>query len=59
MESRNVHSSFVQTLLNAAGKDANTTGLPRWPLKLTGCRSWLVKVKSGAVDPTSADMNPP
>src|SRR6266545_824998 len=55
-ESRNVHISLVQTELNAAGKNASTTGLPRSPHRVTGCRSWFVNVKSGAFDPTSTDM---
>jgi hypothetical protein len=44
-------------LLNAAGKNASTTGLPLCSLSFTGWRSWLVKVKSGAFDPTSTDIS--
>ena len=39
IESRNVHSSLVHTELNAAGKNASTTGLPRSALSVTGSRS--------------------
>ncbi len=53
IESRNVHSSFVHTPLNAAGKNASTTGLPCSSLSVTGSRSWFVRVKSGAFDPTA------
>jgi hypothetical protein len=52
-----MHSSFVQTELNAAGKKAMITGWPRCSLKVTGCRSSFFNVKSGAFDPTSTDMN--
>src|SRR2546427_869514 len=55
-ESRNVQSSLVHTELNAAGKNASTTGRPRNALSVTGWRSSLIKVKSGAFDPTSTDM---
>src|SRR4051812_28846728 len=58
-ESRKVQSSFVQTLLNAAGKKASTTGRPFCSLSVTGWRSWFVSVKSGAFDPTSTDIEPP
>ena len=50
--SRNVHSSLVHTELNAAGKNASTTGRPRCALSVTGSRSWFISVKSGAFDPT-------
>src|SRR5580765_3073358 len=59
MLSRNVHSSFVHTPLNAAGKNASTTGCPFWELSVTGSRFSFIKVKSGAFDPTVADMKPP
>ena len=39
IESRNVHISLVQTELNAAGKNASTTGFPRSLLSVTGSRS--------------------
>src|SRR5262245_15452194 len=57
--SRKVQSSFVHTELNAAGKNASTTGWPRLALRVTGSRSWLTSVKSGALEPTSTDMTPP
>src|SRR5690349_14951586 len=54
-ESRNVHISCVHVPLNAAGKNARTTG-PFFSssLRVTGVRSWLLSVKSGAFAPTSA-----
>src|SRR5262245_46322366 len=57
--SRKVQSSLVHTELNAAGKKASTTGRPRCALSVTGSRSWLTSVKSGAFEPTSTDMTPP
>src|SRR5580765_7756943 len=59
MLSRNVHSSFVHTPLNAAGKNASTTGCPFWELSVTGSRFSFISAKSGAFDPTVADMKPP
>src|SRR5215471_1234601 len=59
MLSRNVHSSFVHTPLNAAGKNASTTGWPFCELSVTGSRFSFISVKSGAFDPTVADMKPP
>src|SRR5205085_5728201 len=59
MLSRNVHSSFVHTPLNAAGKNASTTGWPFCELSVTGSRFSFIRVKSGAFDPTVAAIKPP
>ena len=54
-ESRNVHISVVQVPLNAAGMNARTTGpFFNCSLSVTGSRSWFIRVKSGALAPTSA-----
>src|SRR4051812_39067221 len=56
--SRKVHSSLVQTLLNAPGRNARTTG-PFFTssLRRTVSRSWLTREKSGALAPTSIDIH--
>src|SRR4051812_18264632 len=55
---REVHSSLVQTLLNAPGRNARTTG-PFFTssLRRTVSRSWLTREKSGALAPTSIDIH--
>src|SRR5580765_3532200 len=59
MLSRNVHSSFVHTPVNAAGKNARTTGCPFWELRVTSSRLSFINLKSGAFDPTVAAIKPP
>src|SRR5688572_21908205 len=56
-ESRNVHISCWQVPLKAAGKNASTTGpfFSSW-LSVTSSRFWLWRVKSGALAPTSTDI---
>src|SRR5688572_26471808 len=58
IESRKVHISCWHTLLNAAGKNTRTAGpFFNCSLRVTFSRSWLGSVKSGALAPTSTDMN--
>src|SRR6267154_884137 len=59
MLSRNVQSSFVHTPVNAAGKNASTTGWPFCELRVTSSRLSFINVKSGAFDPTVAAIKPP
>ena len=53
--SRKVHISAVHVPLNAAGMNARTTGpFFNSSLSVTGSRSSFIRVKSGALAPTSA-----
>jgi hypothetical protein len=50
--SLNVHISFSQTPVNAAGKNARMTDWPLYELNLCGVNVLSTKVKSGAEFPT-------
>ena len=52
MRSRRAHISVVQTPVNAPGKNARTTFLPRYSLRLRCCWGVSCSVKSGAACPT-------